>query len=234
MKETYTAYSIDNDPHDQPTPKLVWGKSIRKLDLKINDEVFSMHTGDNFLIKEIIDDDNIILSNPKNPSKDKRVAKISPLYVKMGEIPKEQQSYFYHDQDVEGKTKGDVFTPNPEFLINYREQFKKYFDLIRKTLYNERQDYGLTRLYDSIIEGFGDGIFNAYIRHNFVGQKNNDDTFYSTYEYGFESFRNDRSGLNFKYLMFTRALDIDVNQLFNNGVKAIVYGEGVKIDFTKF
>lgn len=32
----YTAFSINNDPQDQPTPKLVWGKYIKDIDLKVD------------------------------------------------------------------------------------------------------------------------------------------------------------------------------------------------------
>lgn len=228
----YTAFSIDNDPVDQPTPKLVWGKYINDINLVVGDELFMVNDpGVNFFIKEVREKD-ILLSNPRNPSKDKVCMKYSPFFKKMDDIPMEQQEFFYDGCEVTGTTDLDgLFKPDEKYLIDYKKQFEKYFDLVRKTLYDKPTYYELTRLYERIIEEMGLGIFNEYIRSNFMGggEDSIENLLHHAYEYGFEFY----DGNRFVVSMFHHAQRMDRENIFDNGVRAIVFGEGMKIDFSK-
>lgn len=228
----YTAFSINNDPHDQPTPKLVWGKYIKDIDLRVDDEVFMVNDpGVNFFVKEVREKD-ILLHNPRNPSKEKVCMKFSPLFKKMGDIPMGQQEFFYHLCEVTGTTDLDgLFKPDDKYFVNYKKQFEKYFDLIRKTLHDKPTYYELTRLYERIIEEMGLGIFNEYIRSNFMSGSGDsvENLLHHAYEYGFEFY----NGGSFIASMFHHAQRMDRESIFDNGVRAIVFGEGLKLDFNK-
>ncbi len=227
----YTAFAIDNDPSDQPTPKMVWGNRIKNIVLEGGDEVFMINNPkNNFTVKDFIDD-KIILMNPRQ-AKTVEVTKNSPLFKIISEIPKEQQEFFEHNQDIEGILDSNgVFQPNKKYLINYVDLFHKYFDLIRKTLYDDRIQNEITRLYERIFEEMGVAAFNQYIRSNFVEnvEEGIEDMFQSTYEYGMEGY----DGNPFVVSMMYHANRLDRQELFEQGVRAIVFNEGIKIDFSK-
>jgi len=119
MRKEYYAFCIDDNPIDQPTPKLVWGQYIRDIDLAVGDELFLINDhGQNFFIKEFREKD-IVLSNPRNPSKDKVCVKHSPLFKNIGEIPKNQQEFFYDGVRVSGTIDMDgLFKPDEKYLVD--------------------------------------------------------------------------------------------------------------------
>lgn len=86
---------------------------LRILTLRVDDEVFMVNDpGVNFFVKEVREKD-ILLHNPRNPSKEKVCMKFSPLFKKMDDIPMGQQEFFYHLLEVTGTTDLDgLFKPS--------------------------------------------------------------------------------------------------------------------------
>jgi hypothetical protein len=232
MDKKYTSFCIDNDPVDQPTPKMVLGEYIRNLKLSVGDELYMVHDfGKKFTIKEMRENGDIVLSNP-SISKDKVCRETSPLFKKVGDIPMDSQEFFFHQLDVDCSVDSDgSIKIHDKYFINYLDQFKNYFSLMRKSLDLNNQ-YKITYMYETIFNEMGVGVFNEYIRSNYVNyigkDKKIEDLLSSGYEYGLEFYDN-----RFVCSMVSHALRMDTSDIFDNGVRAIVFGEGLKIDFSK-
>jgi len=231
-----TAFSINNKPTSQPTPVLVFGEIVKFEDIKIGDQLYLVDRPG-----VIVDISNIVRDEDPNHaiglynSQPIKIGKYTRVFKKIQDIPENQQEFFLHDQDITGKfSDGGIFIPDEKYLINYTDLFTKYFDLIRRQFWGFGQDdriqSELCSFWHSAIKEMGVGVFNEYIRSNFTGRPNNDETFHGAYEYGFEFFH---SSDRFVRIAFNHLFRMDRGDLFINGVKSIVYGEAVKIDFSK-
>lgn len=222
-------YSVNDNPHTQPTPVLVFGEPTTHINI---DDVLYLVNRPRVSIRvtDIIDGDEKPIIGMLN-EKPVRFSRFALFFKKIQDIPKEQQEFFMHNQEVDGHFNEEgVFIPDEKYLINYSELFSKYFELIIKQFYQDRVQYELCRFWDSAIEELGVAVFNEYIRVNFLNQPNDDKTFNNAYEYGFEFFNSDD---RFTRVVFNHLLRLDINGLFIDGIKTIVYGEKIKLDFKK-
>jgi len=113
--------------------------------------------------------------------------------------------------------------------------FMKYFDIIRSHPFRDqkRVERHMPELVRRCIEEVGVGPFNDFIRENYVGKENCEETLYegfaSMYDHGW--FSNIDRKYGFPQRVLTDAMTMTDD--FVNAVKTVVFKDGIRLDISK-